>query len=240
MLEKELRAALLRFAESLVVLLAFSVMYVADKLVLKTGLDYASLIQTAFVITIILFAAYAGSTIFQAERKDHAFEYLFSLPLGRGRILLAKVLPRLGLLVLLGVGASLVLGHAIRQALGIAAVVIFLSALFLSIGVSSLIIGAFGILMLYLIFLEGGVVAGYLLKRLEPGLHGWLAGLAPQLVSASVLLIPLGIAFWLTFREMDARPIKLQMRTYYAIVLPALAVIVTILIVFFKTARMGS
>ena len=55
-----------------------------------------------------------------------------------------------------------------------------------------------------------------------------------QLIAVALLLVPMGTAFWLTFKKMDVKPMKLQMRTYYAIVLPTLIVIITFVSVMFK------
>ncbi len=158
MLRKEARDALKRFIESLVALLVIPFIYVGDKLVTKVGLDYVSLIQTGFFITLIIYAVYAGATVFQSERKDRAFEYLFSLPLTRRKIILAKVLPRLGLLLLLGGVATIVIGRGLQAESGIALLVLFFSSLFLSIGVFSIVISLFGVGLMYLTFFGGEIV----------------------------------------------------------------------------------
>ncbi|HVP41233.1 MAG TPA: ABC transporter permease subunit, partial [Candidatus Krumholzibacteriaceae bacterium] len=137
MLRKEARDALKRFIESLVALLIIPFIYIGDKLVTKVGLDYASIIHTGFVITLLIYAVYAGATVFQSERKDRAFEYLFSLPLTRRKIILAKVLPRLGLLLFLGGVATIVVGRGLPTELGMTLLLLFFSSLFLSIGVFS-------------------------------------------------------------------------------------------------------
>jgi ABC-type transport system involved in multi-copper enzyme maturation permease subunit len=230
MLRKEARDALKRFIESLVALLIIPFMYVGDKLVTKAGLDYASLIHTGFVITLLIYAVYAGATVFQSERKDRAFEYLFSLPLTRRKIILAKVLPRLGLLLLLGGAATIVVGRGLPAELGITLLLLFFSSLFLSIGVFSFVINLFGVGLMYLIYFQGVLVLALLLPKLGIDLTGRHSSLIVQLVSAAVLLVPFGIAFWLTFKKMDVRPPKLQMRTYYSIILPTLFVLVSLIV----------
>ena len=235
MLRKEIRDALKRFVESLVVLVIIPFVYIGDKLVTKMGLDYASLIQTGFFITLVIYAFYSGATVFQSERKDRAFEYLFSLPLTRRKIILAKVLPRLGLLLFLGGVATIVIGRGLQEEAGIAFLVLFFSSLFLSIGVFSTVINLFGVGLMYLIFFQGGHVFGYLLLKLGGNFAGHLGPLVAQFFSAAVLLVPFGMAFWLTFKKMDARPLKLQMRTYYSITLPALLVLVSLITLFFRS-----
>jgi len=237
MLRKEIRDALNRFVESLVVLAVIPFIYIGDKLAFKVGLDYASLIDTGFVLTLVIYSIYAGATIFQPERKDRAFEYLFSLPLTRRKIILAKILPRFGLLLILGLAATMIVGRSLLANAGITVLVLFFSSLFLSIGVFSIAINLFGVILMYLIFFQGGHTLVYLFSRLGGSFAGQFGPLVPQLVSAVVLLVPFGTAFWLTFKKMDARPLKLQMRTYYSITLPVLFVLVSLITLFFRSSQ---
>ncbi|MGA2533839.1 MAG: ABC transporter permease [Candidatus Aminicenantales bacterium] len=239
MLRKEIRDALKRFVESLVALLIIPFLYIGDKLLTKAGLDYASLIQTGFFITLVIYAVYAGATVFQSERKDRAFEYLFSLPLTRRKIILAKVLPRLGLLLFLGGVATIAIGRGLQAESGIALLVLFFSALFLSIGVFSIVINLFGVGLMYIIFFQAGLVFASLLLKFGVNFTGRHGPLITQLVSAAVLLGPFGIAFWLTFKKMDVRPVKLQLKTYYSIVLPTLFVLVSLIVLFSRRIMPG-
>lgn len=236
MLRKEIGDALKKLVESLVFLVIIPFMYIVDKLVWKWGLDYRSLIDTGFVITLLIYAVYAGGTVFQSERKDRAFEYLFSLPLTRRKIILVKILPRLGILMILGAAATIVVGRGLLDEAGITVLVLFFSSLFLSIAVFSIAINIFGVGLIYLMFFQGGHVVGRFLLKI--GGSSYLKWLVTQSVPAAVLLIPLGIAFWLTFKKMDARPLKLQMKTYYSITLPALFFL-ALLIAFFSRSSMA-
>jgi ABC-type transport system involved in multi-copper enzyme maturation permease subunit len=237
MLRKEIGDALKKLVESLVFLVIIPFMYIVDKLVWKWGLDYRSLIDTGFVITLLIYAVYAGGTVFQSERKDRAFEYLFSLPLTRRKIILAKILPRLGILMILGAAATIVVGRGLLVEAGITVLVLFFSSLFLSIAVFSIAINIFGVGLIYLMFFQGGHVVGrFLLKIGGPSYLKWLV---TQSVPAAVLLVPFGIAFWLTFKKMDARPLKLQMKTYYSITLPALFVLALLIALFSRSSMAG-
>jgi ABC-type Na+ efflux pump permease subunit len=237
MLRKEIRDALKRFVESLAILAIIPFMYIGDKLVFKAGLDYASLIDTGFVLTLVIYSIYAGATIFQSERKDRALEYLFSLPMTRRKIILAKILPRFGLLMILGLAATIIVGRSLLANAGITVLVLFFGSLFLSIGVFSIVINLFGVILMYIIFYQGGQTFVYLLSRLGGRFAGQFGPLVPQLVSAAVLLVPFGIAFWLTFKKMDARPLKLQMGTYYSITLPVLFVLASLVTLFFRSSQ---
>jgi ABC-type transport system involved in multi-copper enzyme maturation permease subunit len=237
MLKKEFRDALKRFVESLAILFIIPLLYIVDKLVTKAGLDFASYRDPGFVITLVIYAVYAGGTVFQSERKDRAFEYLFSLPLTRREIILSKILPRLGLLLILGGVATIVVGRGFLHEAGIIVFVIFFSSLFLSIGVLSIVINLFGVMIMYLVFSQGGHVFGYLLFGGNSA--SYLGPVVAQFFSAAVLLVPFGIAFWLTFKKMDVRPLKLQMRTYYSIILPTIFVLTLLIVFFFRKSMTG-
>jgi ABC-type Na+ efflux pump permease subunit len=238
MLRKEVQDALKRFIESLLTLLIIPFTYLADKLVTKTGLDYPTLIQTAFIFTLVIYAAYAGATFFQSERKDRAFEYLFSLPLTRKKIILVKLVPRLVLLLILGVAGTSIVGPGLLKE-GITFLVLFFSSLFLSIGVFSIVINLFGVLFMYLIFYQGEHAIANLVIKLGGDSAEYSGFFLVQCISAVVLLVPFGIAFWLTFKKMDVRPIKQQMKTYYSIVLPTLVVLVSVIVFLSKRLVAG-
>jgi len=239
MLKKEFRDALKRFVESLAILFIIPLLYIVDKLVTKAGLDFASYRDPGFVITLVIYAVYAGGTVFQSERKDRAFEYLFSLPLTRREIILSKILPRLGLLLILGGVATIVVGRGFLHEAGIIVFVIFFSSLFLSIGVLSIVINLFGVMLMCLIFSQGERVFGYLLLKFGGNFASHLGPVVAQFFSAAVLLVPFGIAFWLTFKKMDVRPLKLQMRTYYSIILPTIFVLTLLIVFFFRKSMTG-
>jgi len=240
MLRKEIRDALKRLVESLVALVVIPFAYIGDKLISRAGLDYKSLLQSGFVVTLLIFSFYSGATVFQSERKDRAFEYLFSLPLTRRKIILAKVLPRFGFLLLLGGAATLVVGRGLLEEAGITCLLLFCSSLFLSIGVFSILINLFGVGLMYIIYLEGHLPLSSALPKFGVNLtsrHGFLIA---DFISLAVLLIPFGAAFWLTFKNMDARPVKLQLRTYYAIILPTLIILVTLIVAYTRAHPLGS
>jgi len=239
MLRKEIRDGLKGFIESLVGLFIIFFVYIGEKLFERTGLDSKSLVQTGFVITLVIYAVYAGATVFQAERKDRAFEYLFSFPLARRKILMMKLAPRLGLILVLAGAATIIAGRGLLEKSGITVLVLFFSSLFLSIGVFSIVINLFGVGVRYLVIFEGQLVFAFLLSKLGVNLAGYLGTLVPQLASAIALLVPFGIAFWLTFRRMDVRPIKLQMKTYYFIILPTLVVLTSLIVLLHKRLSSG-
>jgi len=182
---------------------------------------------------VIIYAVYAGATIFQSEKKDRAFEYLFSLPVSRSKILLMKLVPRMSILILLIIILQLFFEANVAD-IGITFFVLFFVSAFLSIGTSSIMINLIGVLMLYYVF----YTLWQILMNFSffHGLESRGSWIIPtfQLFAAALLLVPMGTAFWLTFKRMDVKLMKLQLRTYYAIVLPSLAVLITFVTVMFK------
>lgn len=233
MLKKEVWDALKRELECLLILGAIPLAFLWDRLIMKFNWGFRDIFSWVFIITVIIYAVYAGATIFQSEKRDRAFEYLFSLPISRGKILLMKIGPRLIILIFLVIVLALFFKLDLLV-FGITFLLIFFVSAFLSIGINSLMINLIGVLMLYSVydFLWKILVNFSFLNGLESR-GAWIIPTF-QLFATALLLAPIGTAFWLTFKRMDVKPMKLQMRTYYAIVLPTLAVLITFITLMFK------
>jgi ABC-type transport system involved in multi-copper enzyme maturation permease subunit len=57
--------------------------------------DQDAYLAPALEIFLLLYASFTGWSLFERERQENAMEYVLSLPLSRGRLLLLKFLPRL-------------------------------------------------------------------------------------------------------------------------------------------------
>jgi len=233
MLKKEAWDALKRELECLLILGAIPLAFLWDRLVMKFQWGFRDIFVGVFITTVILYAIYAGATIFQSEKKDRAFEYLFSLPVSKQKILLMKIGPRLVILIFLVIILVLFFKLDLLY-FGITFPLIFFVSAFLSIGINSIIINLIGVSILYYVFyFLWHILANFFF------LHGlgsrglWIAPTF-QLLAAAFLLVPMGTAFWLTFKRMDVKPLKFQMRTYYAIVLPTLVVLIIFVTLMFK------
>ena len=233
MLKKEACDALKRELECLIILGAVPLAFCWDRLVMKFNWGFRDIFSAVFITTVVIYAVYAGATIFQSEKKDRAFEYLFSLPVSRSKILLAKILPRLIILTILVIILALFFKLNL-YAFGVAFLLVFFVSAFFSIGINSIPINLIGVIMLYYVFqfLWQILVNFFFFHGLESR-GSWIHPTF-QLLAAALLLVPMGTAFWLTFKRMDVKPMKLQMRTYYAIVLPTLAVLIIFVSLMFK------
>lgn len=59
------------------------------------GTDQDAYLAPALEVFLLLYAAFMGWSLFERERQENAGEYMLSLPISRGRLLLLKILPRL-------------------------------------------------------------------------------------------------------------------------------------------------
>jgi ABC-type transport system involved in multi-copper enzyme maturation permease subunit len=232
MLNKEFRDTLKRLGECFFILVGVPLGYFWDRVIVKSGWEFWAIFKGVLVALVFVFAAYAGATIFWAEKRDQAFEYLFSLPVSRTRILASKILPRLGFLVVLYAGLTVLSKSPFFSSVGLMISFIFLLAVFLSLAIDSVVIGLLGILLLLGLYYCMPPTLSFIAWKLHvlPSLTSSL--LVMQLLSAIILLLPFGAAFWKVYGRLDARPMNLQMTPYYLISLPSLLVIISLIMVF--------
>ncbi len=233
MLKKEVWDALKRELECLLILGAIPLAFLWDRLIIKFNWGFRDIFSGIFITTVIIYAVYAGATILHSEKKDQAFEYLFSLPLSRWKILQMKILPRIIILILLVIILILYFNVDI-SIFGITFLVLFFVSAFLSIGINSIVINLIGVFMLYYVYEFLWKILTHFFDSKNISIPGSLGIITFQLIAAALLLVPMGIAFWLTFKKMDVKPMKWQLRTYYAIVLPTLVVLITFITLMFK------
>jgi ABC-type Na+ efflux pump permease subunit len=233
MLNKEFRDTLKRLGECFFILIGVPLGYLWDRVFVKFGWDLWSILEGVLVALIFVYAAYAGATIFWAEKKEQAFEYLFSLPVSRTRILASKILPRLGCLVVLYAMLTILGKNPFFSPVGLSLAFIFLVGVFLSLAIDSAVIGLLGILLLYGLYYFTHPTFSFIAWNLHliPSLTS--SFMIMRSLSALILLLPFGIAFWIVYRRLDARPLNLQMKPYYLISLPSLLVVISLIMVFF-------
>lgn len=232
MLRKELTEALKRFIESSLIFIGIPFAFLLDKLIIKFGWGFLDIFQGFFMATIVVYAVYSGLTIFQAEKKDRAIEYLLSLPISRQKIIAMKVLPRLVILIFFILILAIFMSLENLQAISIFLIFMFLISIFLSIVVDSILIGIIGAFLLFQVFNLSVKIILFLVHKAgidSPDPFIGLIGLISMLLSAILLLVPFGISFWLTFKNMDLKPLKLQVRPYYYIALPSLIVLISLI-----------
>lgn len=233
MLKKEFLDASKRLPECLLILIAIPVSFVWDKVVIRFGWEFSEIFIGTFVTIVVIFSVYSGATIFQSEKKDRAFEYLLSLPISRLRIIINKILPRILILLFLIIVLASFSSFKLLLTNGITFLFLFLISVFISITVNSVIIGLLGVLLLYYVFFFTSHIMNFLSWKLHINITGLFGFMLGQLIPAALLLIPFGIAFWLTFKNFDMKPLKLQIKPYYYIALPSLIIIISFVVLLF-------
>jgi ABC-type Na+ efflux pump permease subunit len=237
MLKKEILDSIKTLLLCMLLLLCVPLGYVMDKFVIHFGWSLKEIFNFIYLLTTIAFPIAAGLTIFQSEKKDRAFEYLFSLPLSRFQIIMCKILPRLMLLLILITASTLFSVYANIWINGFNLVILFLVSIVMSISFNSLAIGIIGVSVFFYVYYHFSRTIHTIFIGMKPELMDpfSLTAFFYNLLSAVLLLIPLGIAFWITFKRMDVKPLKLQMKSYYMIVLPTLLILIAFIIITFKT-----
>ncbi len=233
-LTKEIKDTLKTLGHCMFLLLFVPLAMLMNWHIFHSQWEVSGVFAPVFVAVVLLFAAYSGVSIFQAEKKDRALEYLLSLPMPIGKILAFKILPRLTvLLLLIMVGGILsVFLTVISDAVSV--LIVFFTAVFISLAVDSLINAMIGVLLLNIILYYTSIITSYLtiayrlLGSTEP--ISWLSHLLPVLL----LLVPMAVAFGITLKNLDMKPLKWQAKPYLVIALPSAAVLLLFIMVFIK------
>ncbi len=227
MLNKEIRDTLKTLLQSLITLLIFPMMYGMSFLA-DFGLKPADYLEIILFITLLIFAVNAGFTAFGSEKKYDAFEYLFSWPLSRIKMFAYKLLPRLGALAVLITLACLfgILDKPIMGSMG--TLLVFFIAFFMSftLTAATYILGPLFLLGLHYIYT---IIGRIIYVNFFAPAMGYLD--FAYFLSACAMLIPLGISFWISFKNMDARPFSKQLTPYLFIGAPAIAILAVIVII---------
>jgi hypothetical protein len=233
MFRKEIREAALRLAECLIILIAVPMALIWDRLAVKFNWDFMEIWNGIFLFVVFLYAFYAGSTFFHAEKKDRAWEYLLSLPTTKGRIVAFKFAPRFLFLAALYVFQRILAHKSVFSSEMLYLLFLFIVPVFLSLAIDSIVIGFLGIVLLFMMFYFTTPTISYLALKL--GIISSLReGQLPlQLVSAVLISAPFGIAFYRIIKNLDAKPLKLQLKPYFTIALPVFACLVVLIVLFY-------
>ncbi|MBN2587019.1 MAG: ABC transporter permease subunit [Candidatus Fermentibacteraceae bacterium] len=108
MLIKEIRETLKQTVFVMSFLVLIPLLYLLDSSGYQSGWSFMEYLSNGMDLFILITALYLAYNMFRIEEEQDAVEYLLSLPVKRGGLLLMKVLPRLSAsLLLLAVGKFL-------------------------------------------------------------------------------------------------------------------------------------
>ena len=246
MLKKEFRDSLRVLLECSLLLLVIPAILLMDVLFFHIHLGFMELLQVILIITVLAFAIYSGLTLFRREEKERSYEYLFSLPLSRSKILVCKILPRLLLVMLLAFIYVILFGieedplFRINDNVLLTVTVFFLSALFLSLAFRNLGVAFIGIYLLLVMYdlsfnFSIDVSWNFLYLRYYNHFDHYAYDILEKFIyilPGLLIVIPLGISFFLTFKRLDLRPPKYRIKPYFYIALPLILVQALLLLLF--------
>lgn len=216
MLKKEFSDAFKQFMECMLLLVGVPLGVAFDKLIIHFGWKLSDIFHFVFLVTIIIYPVVAGLTVFQSERKDRAFEYLFSLPLSRLEAIRYKIAPRFLFLLLLIIAS--IFFSIFKNVLinGLNLIVVFFISAFMSISITSFVTGVVWVSFIFFVYYQASRVIHLIYigwDRLKYKDFSTVA-LLSDLITAALLLIPIGAAFWMTFKKFDVKPLKSQLKFY--------------------------
>ncbi len=233
MLKKEFRDTLKILLECSSILLVIPLAKILDKLVFHQGWLFRDVFDITFIVILSVFSIFSGLYVFQSEKKDRGFEYLLSLPISRSKIIFCKIFPRLSILLLL-LAVTLIFSVFDISLQGCITFITWqLSAVFLTLAIDSLIIHFIGIFILFTLFKLFSNFIFHFINNLGV-LQLTSSAFFGELLSSLILLIPLGISFILSFKNFDMKPLKFHTKAYLFITLPAIAVQILILFLYYN------
>ncbi len=216
MLKKEFRDTLRILLESFIPFLAVPVVF-GTLLLMGMEASFNEMVYMGFFASVVLFAGYSGLAIFHWERKDKGFEYLLTLPCSKLRIFLYKAVPRVTVLVLIGLPLVIFTKMTVP---GFLLPLLFFQwgMVFMSLAFGSLFVGIIaGIIMAYFY-----VLSSYFFEYLFRFIFYLEPIVAPNIIAALFLLVPLGISFFLAYKNIDSKPLTYTVRPYLYVAVPLL------------------
>ncbi len=240
MLRKEIRDTLRILFESSLLLLAFPVVYLLDAFVLHSTIKTIELAQVIYMISGYVFVVYSGLAFFRKEKKDHALEYLLTLPIPRAKILFYKIAPRLTLVVLivlihelLFANQALIMADVFVNRLLFAVLALHFIAVSLSLLSFNLIVGFIGIYLIQFMWVLASEFSFNVFRKFVDYTFAVYSSWT-WILPGILILIPLAISFILSFRSLDLKPEKFHIKPYLVISLPLLASQAIVLFLFYE------
>lgn len=177
----------------------------------------------ALMIFLLIYASFAGWSMFDRERREGSEEYLLSMPVSRARLFFLKFTPRL-LCVLLLLGSILLLNHFMP-----------LPIYFPMLDFSIIYLSFFLVSLSFSLNLKSFVSAFFLTTLLSVGLAWFIkimdAGISESsaILTANLALLVFPFVFFIVFRTFDIKP----MGTFNLKFIPPLAVILALVMGYF-------
>lgn len=96
---KELKDTLKQTGSIMTLMVVMPLIYLLDSSFYRTGTTLLEYMAGGFALLWMIALGYLAYNMFRPEEKDDAVEYILSLPIGRWKLLICKILPRVGILL---------------------------------------------------------------------------------------------------------------------------------------------
>ena len=101
---------------------------------------------------------------------------------------------------------------------------LYFISIFLGLVTDSILTAAVGVYLFYSLFTLNQKLISNFIGTHMTGNDPVQSGNMGLLLSGLALLVPFGISFWWTYKKFDIKPIKLQIKPYYYVAIPALLI----------------
>jgi len=232
MLKKEFRDAFRILLESSMLMLSIPVFIILSN-IFGFEAPPREVVPTLFILTVFAFAGYSGIALFRSEKRDKGFEYLFSLPMSRAKILVFKLIPRFTILLILSVAVVVFCGVTVKGTM-VPLLFLHLGSVCISLAFESYFAGFITLVLLGFFyslssrFISMGL---FLLGGRSFSLYRYIS---PNAAALLVLGIPLIISFWLVLKNLDLKPYKYTIKPYFTITLPVIVLHIVVFLIFYK------
>ncbi len=225
MFNKELKESLGKVLNPLVIFLWLPVVYAFSRFykpldMFFERIGYGLLFTLTFWFIIMVSSVVMGTSLFESERKNRAFEYLLTFPLSREKILIFKITPRflvIASMVILYLPFYLSQREHLNYALFNPIYVIILNILLFFLSSSFSLFEIKNSMALFVLSIYGSLFIIYL-KLLKVEFLKKLTLMHPMesavILSLSVVVPFLFVSFYITFKNFDLSPLKVHFKKY--------------------------
>lgn len=231
MIKKEFRDTLRILLESSILLLSIPFILLLT-LIMGGELPVFKMIKLTLSVTIIGFACYSGLSLFQSERKEKGFEYLFTLPMHRLKVFCYKTFPRIVVLAVLVIISRAFFDTGTGYV--IACFYIQFTGIFLSLAFPSLLPGVISIILLGFIFTLAKEFFTFIFYKMRTFSFDPFDLVSPDAVAALLLVIPLAVAFIIVLKNLDLKSHILTVKPYLFIAAPLLLAQVVFIFLYYR------
>jgi hypothetical protein len=232
MLKKEFRDTLRILIESALLMLSIPLILLVAW-IFDLEAPPGDLLSGTYILTFFVFAGYSGIALFKTEKRDKGFEYLFTLPLPRIKILLYKIVPRLAVLILLSMPVFMIFDFTFNGT-AVPGFLLFFGCVCLSLAFESYLVGIIAVILFVFFYSLSQRFISVGLFLLTSKTYLFTRSLSASTIALLILCIPLVISFLMVLKKMDLKPYKYIVKPYIKVMLPVILVHIIIFLLYYN------